>query len=425
MATKLGGFSTGTMTAIPEVQIPIDETIGGIIFDIGTRDNVFSGYSVAKNNFQDMQVLPINNLQEAVDLGITANGILSGIPYYHIQQFYDYIGYDKKLYIMFADITNSSVQDSPIEAMVVGSNCEVFHIGIWTESNMFSKFGDDIVFSDMILNIHGQTQVIKGTSEEPTFYPSAVNVIVCGGLGADSTNKEDINYKDLPDATEMNFDLVSILIGQDTSVPTLSISHNAQVGILGVTMACLALCNAEVSIACIKDFDLNKNDSFSGCVLGFNNDNIQDINRIQASILALKGYIFPAIYDAKEGGIYLSSDSTMAIGDWGSISGNRVLSRLRRVVRRALTPMMNGRVLFEKDITRISQTSIAEISNSVKDAIDTYMINTEGQSQVSAYSILIDDYQPNLKDDQLDIEFAFSYLESENVINFVERYNTK
>ena len=197
MATKLGSLSTGTMATIPEVQIPIDETIGGIIFDIGTRTNVFSGYSVAKNNFEGNQVLAINNLQEAVELGITANGILSGIPYYHIQQFYDYVGYDKKLYVMFADITNSSVNDSPIETMVSGSNCEVFYIGIWTETNIFSKSVNNIVFSNMIQNIHNQTQLIKGTSEEPTSYPSAVNVVVCGGLGAGTTNKKDINYKDI------------------------------------------------------------------------------------------------------------------------------------------------------------------------------------------------------------------------------------
>ena len=427
MATKLGSLSTGTMATIPEVQIPIDETIGGIIFDIGTRTNVFSGYSVAKNNFEGNQVLAINNLQEAVELGITANGILSGIPYYHIQQFYDYVGYDKKLYVMFADITNSSVNDSPIETMVSGSNCEVFYIGIWTETNIFSKSVNNIVFSNMIQNIHNQTQLIKGTSEEPTSYPSAVNVVVCGGLGAGTTNKKDINYKDLPNGTEMDFNLVSILIGQDTSAPNLSITPNAQIGVLGIVMGCLALRNAEVSVACIKDFDLNKNDSFSGCVLGFGTDgtNIQDINHVQSSILTLKGYIFPTVYDEKEGGIYLSSDSTMSMGDWGTISGNSVLSRLRRVIRRALTPTINGRILFERNIERISQTSIAEITNSVKDAIDTYMTNAEGQLQVSAYSIIIDEYQPNLKDDQLEIEFAFSYLESEDTINFVERYNTK
>lgn len=427
MATKLGGFSTGTMVSKPEIRVPIDESVCGMIFDIATRDNVFSGYSKAKGYFEDNQVQCINNIDEAINLGIAKFGVLSGVPYYHIEQFYNYVGHDAKFYIMFADITNSSIENSPLEIMLTESNCEVFQIGIWTESNIFKKQDDNIVFSDIISNIHAQSQQIKGTSEAPTSYPSAVNVIVCGGLGAGDLHKSDINYKNLPDCTDMNYELLSIIIGECTSTSVLPIANDAQVGMIGLVMGCLATCGAENSIACVKDFNLNRDDTFASAKLGLGSDgtNIANINRIQASILALKGYIFPTTYDSKEGAIYLCSDSTMSMGDYGSISSNRIIDRLRRIMRRALVPMINGRIVFEKRMDTISQASITEIRNNMKDAIDTYMINTEGQSQLSAYEININSYQPKAKDDQIEIEIAFAYLESENVISFIERYNTK
>ena len=428
MATKLGGFSTGTMTSKPQIQIPIDESICGFIFDIGPRNDVFSKYPKAKDYFENGQVQCINNIKEAINLGIYEYGILSGVPYYHIKQFYDYIGHDVKLYVMFADVVNSSIDNSPFEIMLVESNCEVFQIGVWTEANIFNKSGNDIVFSDMISNIHSMSQQIKGSSETPTAYPSAVNVIVCGGLGAGNLHRGDIDYRNLPDCTEMDYELISILLGECAKeVSVLPIANDAQVGMLGIAMACLSLCSAENSIACVKDFNLNKNDTFPNAKLGLGTDgtNIADINRIQASILALKGYIFPTTYDAKEGGMYLCSDSTMTIGNWGTISGNRIVDRLRRIVRKALLPMINGRIVFDKNMDNISQASVTEINNLIKEAIDTYMINADGQPQLSAYSVTIDTYQPNAKNDQIEIGFAFAYLESENIINFVERYNTK
>lgn len=422
---------TSSQTVENEYYIPIDESVSGIIFDIGGVLNgnaVFDNYSVAKSNFANNKVQKVKNLQEAVSLGITQNGILNGIAYYHIKEYYNYYGESKDLYIMFADVYGSSVDDSPFEEMMLQSEGNVFQVGVWTTNGVLTTDADDsLIFNNYLRNINAQLNMLNGSADQPSGYPSGLNAIVTGGLWIAEDPTQTINYKSLPDCTDIGLQRVSLLIGQDSysSVKSLRTSTINNIGLVGIAMACLSLCYAEESIAYVGKFNLNKNDSFAGIEIPVGTDDISidDINAIQIERLGRKGYIFPLKLEAKEGGLYFSSESTMTDDNFRSISFLRLKHKLKRVVKRTLTPQINGVAMYDKQINKLSDSTVTIFTNWIRDAIDLYMINADGQSQLSAYALNIPNEQDNLENGEMQINLSFVTLENQEVIDFVESYN--
>lgn len=422
---------TSSQTVENEYYIPIDESVSGIIFDIGGVLNgnaVFDNYSVAKSNFANNKVQKVKNLQEAVSLGVTQNGILNGIAYYHIKEYYNYYGESKDLYIMFADVYGSSVDDSPFEEMMLQSEGNVFQVGVWTTNGVLTNDADgSLIFNNYLRNINAQLNMLNGSADQPSGYPSGLNAIVTGGLWVAEDPTQEINYKNLPDCTDIGLQRVSLLIGQDSysSVKSLRTSTINNIGLIGIAMACLSSCYAEESIAYVGKFNLNKNDSFAGIEIPVGTDDISidDINTIQIERLGRKGYIFPLKLEAKEGGLYFSSESTMTDDNFRSISFLRLKHKLKRVIKRTLTPQINGVAMYDKQINKLSDSTVTIFTNWIRDAIDLYMINADGQSQLSAYALNIPNEQSNLENGEMQINLSFVTLENQEVIDFVESYN--
>lgn len=426
MAIETGKINTTAYNNAADSEIPINEGICALMFEISGKYDVFGGYSLANNNFGNEKIQCIYNVVEAEQLGIQQYGLMAGIPYYHIKQYYDYIGKDWPLYVCFADGLNDSSEI--FERLMIESNSSIFQIGIWTDTLGINKTADKLTVSNIFQKYQSKAMVLNGSEETPSAYPSGVNVIVSAPM-SNPMPSSDIDYRKLPDITDLGYHKVSFLLGQDNDLETEKIysviGGEIHVGMIGLTLACLTLAYAEENIACVGKFDLNKDDTLSDMCLvtGKSKVRISDMNQVQVSRLAAKGYIFPMIYEAKPGGVYLSSDSTMSDGDYNTISANRVIHKLRRVARRVLTPMINGRIMFNKDMAYLSDATITEITNNLNSAIDAYMVNPEGQEQIGGYMPVISNYQKNLKDDQLAIGFKLIMLESEEVINFVEKYN--
>lgn len=421
MAVELGKISTGTYRDATNSTIPINEGVCGLLFDIKGR--IFDGFSLASNNFGEDQIQCIHNIAEAEALGIQEYGLMNGIPYYHIKQYYDFIKKDWPLYICF---TNASKDGFDIfERMVIESDSTIFQIGVWTNASGIISRNGKLTVSNDFMKYQEKAMVINGTPESPSAYPSGINIIVSAPLRTDA----GVDYRNLPNLTTLGYHKLSFLIGQDNSIETRRIctlsGGDVYIGIIGLALGCLTLAYAEENVAGVAKFNLNKDDTLTDmCIVcGEDTTPISEINRVQVARLAMKGYIFPMTYEAKSGGVYLSSDSTMSDGDYGTISTNRVIHKLRRVSKRVLTPMINGRVLFNRNIEYLSDASIAEITNNLNVAIDTYMVNEEGQEQVAGYMPVISNDQKELKNDQLVIGFKLVMLESESVIEFVEKYN--
>ncbi len=422
---------TSSQTVENEYYIPIDESVSGIIFDIGgvlKGNAVFDDYSVAKSNFANNQVQKIKNLQEAISLGITQNGILNGIAYYHIKEYYDYYGGSKDLYVMFADVYSSSIDDSPFEEIMLQSEGSIFQVGVWTTNGVLTTDTDSsVIFNSYLRNINAQLNALNGSSNQPSGYPSGLNAIVTGGLWIAESPTQTINYKELPDCTSIGLERVSLLIGQDSYPKVKALRTDAinNIGLVGITMACLSLCYAEESIAYVAKFNLNKNDSFAGIEIpvGTTDISINDINPVQTEILGRKGYVFPLKIEAKEGGLYFSSESTMTDDNFRSISFLRLKHKLKRVVKRTLTPQINGVAMYDKQINKLSDSTVTILTNWIRDAIDLYLVNAAGQNQLSAYALHIPNEQDNLENGEMQINLSFVTLENQEVIDFVESYN--
>lgn len=419
--SSLGQVTTGSLKRETDVWIPIDESVSGMMFDIGSLDNAFVGYSLARNNFGNGEVKIVRNLQEAESLGITQYGLLGGVPYYHIKQYYDYLKEDKELYISFPDIN----EEGFIENMMIESDCKVFQIGIWTAQPVLSKIDKDVQFAPLLSNINTELSIISGNENEPSQYPSGVTAVVCGGI----ESRENVSYRNLPNCKSLKYDKISLMLGEDSCENTATIHNNispdAQIGMLGLFMACLTLAYAEENIGYVGKFNLNKDDIFTLPVLGVGNTKLQKINTFRLRELIDKGYIIPVMYEAKEGGVYFSGDSTMSDKTYNAISINRISHKFKRVVKKTLTPMINGHVFFDHDMNTVSSSDITTISNDLNDSINTYMVNRKGENQLLDYLVSISSYQPNLKDDRLDIEFTLALLDNQVTLNFIESFNTK
>lgn len=422
---------TGVDAAENEYNIPIDESVSGIIFDIGgvsAKDNVLSNGTL-KHNFSSNTVQKINNLSEAVSLGITS-GVLNGVPYYHIKEFYKYYGGSKELYVMFADIYGSDVADSPFEEMMLQSEGNVFQVGVWTSNAVLTTDADGkIIFNDYLRNINAQLKMLNGTDDSPSGYPSGINAVVSGGLWIDNSPTREVDYRDLPDCTGVGAERVSLLIGEDSSSAVRNMRKGTvkNVGLTGIATACMSLCYAEESIAYVDKFNLNKSDSFAGIniVVGGEEVSIDKINEVQTTVLCQKGYVFPLKCEAREGGLYFSSESTMTDDNFRRISFLRLKHKIKRIMKRALLPQVNGPILLDKNTKKLSDSSITVLNNSLTEALDTYLVNPLSQEQVSTYRISIDNEQDELEQDILKIDISYVTLENQETIDFTESFDTK
>lgn len=387
-------------------RIPTDESIGAILIDISGFDNPFEGYSLLYSSFKENKIQCIKNMDDAYLLGIEDDGFLNGLLYYHLSQFYDYIGTGQTLYIAIADCSNGW---DVVEGMQRQTNGRLFQIGVWTSQPIWRiKEDGSLGFTSLITDLQAQADEINGKVGVSTHTMVPLNIILCGN--SNYADDQSFNYKALPDALELNCPKVSVPILQNGSPDVKEIQnknpHQAPVSALGIIMACLSLCGAEESIASIAKCDLNKNEGFNYPEWGFGVDGtpIDSVHRIWANIISSRGYIVPMNYEELEGSCFLSSDQTLCEGDYRTIANNRVMHKCRRATCTATIPYIHSNHIYIPGTHNISPTSIAIITDSINTLLDSVMRNKQGQKQIEGRVVTFLENDKMLENDSISIK---------------------
>lgn len=101
---KLSYINTGVKQK-PDLTFNIltDESVGALLFDTSGFDQPFDSYPLLYHNFKNGTVQCVKSMDDAVLLGIADDGFMNGILYYHLSQFYDFVGGSQSLYIAISD----------------------------------------------------------------------------------------------------------------------------------------------------------------------------------------------------------------------------------------------------------------------------------------------------------------------------------
>lgn len=366
-------------------NISTDESIGGMLFDISGFQTPFVDYPLIGHNFKDGKVQCIYNMDDAELLGITDNGFLNGLVYYHISQFYDFVGADQALYLAFADCSKDW---DILPNMQQQTNGKMFQIGIWTSQPIWKANSDGTMgFTGLITDLQVQANEICGKTGERAYTNTPLNLLLFGN--SNYMDGAEVNYKQLPDALTLNCPKVSVVLAQNGSeaVHTMQQSNpnQAPVSAMGITMACLAVCGVEESIGSLQSCDLNKNEQFNYPELGFGKNylGISDVNYIWSNTIASRGYIIPVSYEGIEASYFLCNDQTLSVGDYSSIANNRTMHKCRRAVCTALIPYVNSHHIYVPGTKTISVTSISIMTDSINTILDSSMRNRSGQEQIA------------------------------------------
>lgn len=370
---------------ISSLNIPTDESIGAFLFDISGFTAPFDSYPILYHNFKDGTIQCVKNMDEALLLGIQNDGFLGGLLYYHLSRYFDFMEGEQTVYVAIADCSESW---DVIQYMQRQTSGKLFHIGVWTSQQIWRLCEDgSIGFSPLITNLQAQANEINGEVGKSTHTMTPLNIVLCGN--SYYVDGHDIDYRQLPDAVQLNCPNISVLLAQNGSSQIKDMQKlmpsQAPVSALGIVMACLSLCGAEESIASVDKCDLNKREGFNNPEwgLGFSGTSIDSVHQIWSNIISSRGYIIPVSYEAIEASYFLSSDQTLSQGDFGSIANNRVMHKCRRAMCTALVPYINGNMMVATGNGSVSNTTMAIITQSVNTALDSTMLNKDGLSQIN------------------------------------------
>jgi len=450
MAKHGGVFMTNVDGYTASNTVP-SENIGGLLFDIGRRENPFSGYSVAQAKLGNRQVVEINSLEDAVQLGIEENGLLGGVAYYHIEKFFALAGSGQRLFIMFADCTSNF---NAIEDMQTAAKGLCFHIGLWTEQELFTKVNDEYRLNSWVASVETVCEKlggrIKKQGENYVNYDGNAQVVVVinanpGYITDGQSAIKEIDLTKLPNAIS-SCPYVAISLGQESSddVHTMQLHNHNQcpVGNIGMALGVLAVAPVQHSIGYVANYNL-----FAACQsaeLGFGNlattgEGAQIAWAANASFTHIdtltytkrntqiiqKGYIMLTNYDGYENGIYFSGDTTLSDGDFRTIARCRTMAKARRLVRMALLPYVNAPVQVNASTGLLSASQITTFKNLITSALDTGMVNPGSSvSQISGRTVTIDSNQNILKNDELIIDFGIVPVGTTTIINVTEHFAT-
>ena len=99
------GNITLSQLNLQNAAFSFDESVCGMLFDYGMYSDLFEDNVQMENYFGNNQVQLIHNLGEIEEMGLDGE-FMNGVPYYHITQFYNYVGKDADLYVMFSNCLN-------------------------------------------------------------------------------------------------------------------------------------------------------------------------------------------------------------------------------------------------------------------------------------------------------------------------------
>lgn len=432
----MSGLSTVTLTTTQKQPntFSYDESVSCMLFDYGLRPNAFDNYPLLKQSFGNDQIVLVNNLDEAKGLGLIDNEFMNGVPYYHLSKFYNYIGENAPIYIVFAKCVKDYKPSYKIfENIQRETNGKVFQIGIWTEYNLWKKNPDETYgFTELLSTIQNDMEELNDYGSFP------MSVVLNAGtaiLEGDISSNKNIDYTKLPDALSLDYRYISVLLGQNGTQEI----HNRQMnnvnytpfGLLGYCMACLYLAPAEMSVAYVKNFDINKNDDLLNPELGFGTISLNgkssftpmaEINRVRKNIICQNGYIIPIGYQAKEGQVYFSNDQTLSFGDYNCIANNRIISKCRRAIKFTMLQKIKSDVFIDISTGQINAAEISALESLVMKNIDNIMVNSQGQQQIQGRKITITEDSNILETDKLVVKGSFIPAGASEIINMEDSF---
>ena len=391
-------------------NISTDESIGGMLFDISGFQDPFKDYPLLSHNFKNGKVQRIYNMDEAALLGIANDGFLNNLLYYHISQFYDYVGADQELYIAIADCSKDWDILCKIQQETSG---KMFQIGVWTSQSIWKRNDDGTIgFTDLITSLQEQADEICGKIGSRTYTMIPLNLVLFGN--SNYIDGEEVDYRKLPNAISLDCPKVSVVLAQNGTEEVHTIQkanpNQAPVSIMGIVMALLAICGVEESIGSLKRCDLNKNEKFHNPEFGFgkNYTSIANVSRIWANVMASNGYIIPTDYEGIEASYFLCNDQTLSTGDYSSIANNRVMHKCRRAVSTAMLPYINSHHIYTPGTKNISITSISVMTDSINSILDSVMRNKLGQEQIGGRSVTFLENSNILQTDEVALKLSIN-----------------
>jgi hypothetical protein len=409
------------------------EKICGLLFDIsGQTDFWTKGQGVNAAEYLKDTVVEINSLDDATKLGITAytegdtnTGLLAGIPYYHIKQFFTMAGGTGRLFISFADCSKDW---NAIIDMQKASNGIISQFGVWTEQKIWKKM-DSTANQYTIAIVNDLQSIAEQLADD---YKAPAHIILSGNSSKVTTSNGDestIKFSEIADAI-VDARYVSVLLSQsaDTDVKKMqgSLTSTTPVGVVGLALGALTQASVGESIAWVQQFDLVN--YVPAIEMGFGDSTVSDgvianattysaLTKYQLDELDEKGYIFMRTYEGREGHVYFTKDRTCSDGDYCTIARNRTINKSRRLVREALLPYVNSPVKVDPSTGNLSSAQITVYSNLVSDVLSG-MANAEEISSVG--TITIPSAQNILKTKTLTISYTLIPLGCAETIKVTE-----
>ena len=398
---------------------PSTEKVTGLLFDISKQSNFFtSGAGQALKEKLEGNVIELNSMDDLKELGIVPgtnepeNDLLFGIPYYHIEHFFNIQGANGRLFIMFADCgTNWDA----IDQMQRAAHGMINQLGVWTEQNLWNQTDPEAgTYSvDIVTALQSKAVALADDNAPLSIILSANSAIL---KTKDSTSKQ-IDLSKIPPC-QIDARYVSVIIGQglDSEVTKMQKANKENctpVGTIGALLGCLAKASVQESFAWVNKFNLVG--YFPDIEMGFGDVSeaedgfkstlkYSSLNKVQLDLLDDKGYIFLCKYSGLESGVFFSKDQTCAntTSDYRTIARNRTINKSRRAVRNALLPYVNSPLKVDPSTGYLSPAKITTFQNIVKDVLMTMQDNEE----ISGCSVNIDKNQNVLKNDTLIIKYS-------------------
>lgn len=331
-------------------------------------------------------------------MGLMDERLMNGLVAYHIKTYYEFIGKEQNLYIVFANCKEDGKPNfDVIEDIQDAINGAIFQLGIWTEQDLFDA---ELKPTQLVGNIQYNVNELSNVGGSMGNGSTPLSVMLFPHIDANT------DYRKLPDIINLSAPKVSVFLGQDGSdeVHAIQASNpkHTPVSLLGFALATLTLAGAENSIADVGQFNLNVADNLRLPELGFgpNYSPIEGIIEVRRNRIAMNGYIILNTYDAVEAGVFFCNEQTLSYGDYDTISKNRLMHKAKRIIKRALLPRVNENIFMDPS-GNIAATEIVAISNDIYEFLDANMVTRMGQKQISGREVHIDPAQKVLENDTL------------------------
>lgn len=411
---------------IPYESSSSTEKITGLLFDVSLQPELFTaGYG--KNNEAKLKlndVVYITSMTSAVkDFGIIERvsateeeednvNFMSGIPAYHIKEFFRLSGSESgKLYVMFADCSASW---DAVEMMQRASGGTISQLGIWTEQPLWKVNGNADKYNlNLVKGLNDKAEALASQNQP-------LSLVLCANpsnTGSDTSEGRQIDLNKIPTCI-CESRRVSCIFGQAQNDKVILMQKrnktHCPVGFLGAVLGAIARANVQESIAWVKQFNLFT-DEFQGIQLGFGDINLDEaeenfisLNRYESLSPVLlddlddKGYVFPIQYSGRTNGIYISKDQTCSTGDYRTIARNRTINKSRRAVRAALLPYVNSPLLVNPTTGYLAASKISAF----KTLVGEILSKMQASQEISGYAVTIDPNQNVLVNDTLKISYV-------------------